>query len=577
MNAPVVAAVDVQRPLSLFASALAQRPLDVADALPARGERRALRLAALRCVVGEVEGEGEPPQLGGALPRRVLRWIDAARVDAIVAARYPGVRGDLRRAHAAALARPAPPAERRPLAAAVDGLRRWTLGAADDAPASDLHRALIEAARPGIAAGATPRDALVAACDVCRVLGVSQRRARAVRPVDAIEGDGPSDARGPGSEHAGAGDADESTDEAAGVACPADAGDAGGKSAALRGRARADTPAPSALRRHHDEWDYTARRYLRAWTCVHERRIAGTDLDYLATLRMQHAALAHEIRRGFATLPPQRRERVRRAIDGDAIDLDAAIAARVDRRAGQLGDGRVYSATQAARRDVSAAFLLDISASTGFAVEPDEAASADESDDDGPGFYAAVPRRALPPRAPRRRVIDVARDAIALMGDALERLGDRHAIYGYSGDGRAQVDFHVAKDFDDAWSARSAAALAALQPQGATRTGAALRHALVLLARERARTRLLILVTDGYPQDRDYGPQPRDIDYGVHDTAQALREAARAGVVALVICIDRAAHDHLRRVCAPGRYRVIDELDALPAQLAAVYRLMTAR
>jgi nitric oxide reductase activation protein len=323
----------------------------------------------------------------------------------------------------------------------------------------------------------------------------------------------------------------------------------------------------------HAEWDYLAQRYHQAWAHVHEHRLQGTDLQYLLGLRQRHAGLAAGIRRRIGKARPSGRERARHLRDGDDIDFDSAIEARVEWRAGQRGDGRVYSAMQPVRREVCAAFLLDISGSTGFVVPDIEAGAEAGSDagDDDPYFYAS-PRRAWLPPPPRRRVIDVAKDAIGLMCDALARLGDRHAVWGFSGDGRYQVDFYVAKGFDDAWSAHSAAALARMEPKGSTRTGAAIRHAARKLVRQPERSRLLIVVTDGYPQDSDYGPDPQDTEYGLRDTAQAMQEAERAGIAVFCVSVHHAAHDYLRRLCPPSRYLVIDEVGALPEQLAKVYR-----
>lgn len=337
-------------------------------------------------------------------------------------------------------------------------------------------------------------------------------------------------------------------------------------------------PLEGQARRHrHDEWDYHLQRYRRAWTCVHQRQLPATDPAFLPGLLQRHAALARRIRRRFSSTRPAWRERVRRSPDGDQLDLDAAIAEVVDRRAGRVPDGRVHVAHPPLRRDVCAALLLDMSGSTGFAIPDPQADAAEAADADEDFFFHAAPRRPLAPAPARRRVIDVARDAIGLMCEGLHGLGDRHAVFGFTGQGREQVDFHVAKPFGSAWSARSAAPLAAMQPGGATRTGAAIRHALLHLRQEPARRKVLILVTDGYPQDSDYGPDPADIDYGLHDTARALQEAARAGVAAYCICVDGAAHDHLRRLCPPQRYLVIDDVNDLPDRLVGVYRRLTSR
>ena len=85
-----------------------------------------------------------------------------------------------------------------------------------------------------------------------------------------------------------------------------------------------------------------------------------------------------------------------------------------------------------------------------------------------------------------------------------------------------------------------------------------------------------MVVSDGYPQDQDYGPDWRDHDYGLHDTSKALEEAARAGVATFCITVDPAGHDYLRRMCAPDRYLVIDDVAALPRELARVYRTLSS-
>ena len=367
--------------------------------------------------------------------------------------------------------------------------------------------------------------------------GPAMGRPAPPQPTAAADGSGP--ATGPATANAADSTADSTADSLAGAAA-----------------------SPRASTTRHDEWHYLQRRYLRGWTTVHEQRLRGNDLNYLHRLRQQHGELAAAIRRRIGPLRAQRRERLPRMPDGELIDLDAAIEARIERRAGQAPEGRVYTATRPARRDVSALFLLDVSGSTGFALPDAQAAAA--GDDDDSGYFFARPARPQPPPRPLRRVIDVARDAIGLMCDTLARLGDRHAVYGFSGDGRHQVDFYLAKGFDEGWSAHSAAALAALEPKGSTRSGAALRHALSSCGRSR-RTRLLILLTDGYPQDSDYGPDPQDIAFGLHDTAQAMHEAERAGIAVFCVSVDHAARRRpAPRLRAVARL-VIDDVQSLPS------------
>ena len=177
-----------------------------------------------------------------------------------------------------------------------------------------------------------------------------------------------------------------------------------------------------------------------------------------------------------------------------------------------------------------------------------------------------------PPPEPSRRVLDVAKESVALMCDALDVLGDRHAVYGFSGEGREHVDFHVAKDFDDRTSPSSWAAIAAMRSLRYTRMGPAVRHATAKLAAQPSRTKLLIVISDGYPQDIDYGPIRGDNDYGLEDTARALREALDGGVHPYCVTIDPAGHDYLRRMCPDDTYVVIDDVPSLPRELATLYR-----
>jgi nitric oxide reductase NorD protein len=116
-----------------------------------------------------------------------------------------------------------------------------------------------------------------------------------------------------------------------------------------------------------------------------------------------------------------------------------------------------------------------------------------------------------------------------------------------------------------------------MQPRSYTRMGPAIRHATARLRRHAARTRFLVVVSDGYPQDRDYGPVRGDAAYGVADTAKALEEAHRHGIVTFCITVDPAGHDYLQVMCPGDRYAVIDDVSALPAALPKLYRALDAQ
>jgi nitric oxide reductase NorD protein len=105
--------------------------------------------------------------------------------------------------------------------------------------------------------------------------------------------------------------------------------------------------------------------------------------------------------------------------------------------------------------------------------------------------------------------------------------------------------------------------------------GPAIRHVSAALARQSAALKVLIIVSDGYPEDTDYGPDRNDLEYGIQDTAQALIEAQRRGIIDFCLTIDPSGHDYLQRMCPASRYLVIDDVDTLPVQLSKLYRRLT--
>ncbi len=328
----------------------------------------------------------------------------------------------------------------------------------------------------------------------------------------------------------------------------------------------------------YDEWSYVDRRYLRAWCRVVERRLHGDDPSFIADVRRRHAVLASKVRRQFSFVRPEGWVRVHHADDGDELDLDAVIEAVVDRRTGHVPDDRLHVRRERAARDVATAFLVDLSASTTSPVVDEKDDRTDPTEQEVIEYrFAGIDPADMPAPPPSRRVLDVAKESVALMCDALDVLGDRHAVYGFSGEGRDHVDVHVAKDFDDRTSPATWAAIGAMRSLRYTRMGPAVRHATAKLAAQPSRTKLLVVISDGYPQDIDYGPTRGDNEYGLQDTARALQEAVEAGVHPHCVTIDPAGHDYLRRMCPAGTYVVIDDVGSLPGELATLYRSVAVR
>ena len=330
----------------------------------------------------------------------------------------------------------------------------------------------------------------------------------------------------------------------------------------------------------YDEWDYHHRVYLRGWCRLYETPLQATaDTDSLALVAAVRP-FAKAVRRRFEQVRPAGYQRVKKTPDGDELDLDAIVAARADIRIGASPDERVYSRREPTRRDVAAAFLVDLSASTDDILpeerEPPPARDGEQDirdpffDDEDYDFAARMAAEAA-----KRRIIDIQREAVLLMATALEGLGDRYGIYGFSGYGRDSVEYYVAKEFDAPFDRAVLDAIAAMKPKRSTRMGPAIRHGTAKLQASGAALKVLMIVSDGFPQDHDYGPDRGQHEYGVQDTAKALAEAQASGIETFCVTVDRSGHDYLRRMCPDERYMVIEETGELPDALQKAYRQLT--
>lgn len=332
----------------------------------------------------------------------------------------------------------------------------------------------------------------------------------------------------------------------------------------------------------YDEWDYHSGAYLRGWCRLYEERLEAEHGAARQTLLDAVRPHVRAARRQFEQVRPTGYQRVKKTPDGDELDLDAVVQTRADIRTGVSPDERVYSRRERLRRDVGAALLVDLSASTDDIIpEQREQSSLNTGKDqdirdpyfDEDDEYDFAARMAE--EAAKRRIIDILRESVLLLGTALESLGDRYGIYGFSGYGRDCVEFYVAKEFDDPLDERALDAIAAMKPKRSTRMGPAIRHACTKLESSGAALKVLMIVSDGFPQDHDYGPNRGEHEYGVQDTARALAEAEARRIETFCVTVDRSGHDYLRRMCPADRYLVIEETAELPAALQKTYRQLT--
>jgi nitric oxide reductase activation protein len=170
-----------------------------------------------------------------------------------------------------------------------------------------------------------------------------------------------------------------------------------------------------------------------------------------------------------------------------------------------------------------------------------------------------------------KRIIDVEREGLVMMAEALESIGDRWAVYGFSTERRDKVDFHVIRDFDEPFNDAVKMRFEGIKPMAQTRLGAAIRHANRMLGRQNSLIRLLILLSDGRPYDVDYG----DVDYAVEDTKMALWEGRTKGINSYCITVDKKSRDYLSHMYGDANYTIIDNIDALPISLPLIYKKLT--
>lgn len=316
----------------------------------------------------------------------------------------------------------------------------------------------------------------------------------------------------------------------------------------------------------HDEWDHRIEDYRVGWCQVHDLDVEGDNGAFFTKALGEHRELLPEVRRQFQRVKPEGYRVLRGLLDGEDFDLNAVVTARADLRARHDTSSKLYTARKREERDVATLFLLDMSASTDEETEPPP--PPDPATDDDEFDFGARPLTPLPKR---RRIIDIQKEALVIMSQALEEIGDLYAIYGFSGHGRRQVELFGVKSFDESLTIGVRGRIGGIEPQRSTRMGAALRQALTYFRPIVARSKHLILLSDGFPQDFDYGDDRRSNVYGLKDTAMALREAEQSGISTFCITVDRAGNDYLREMCEEKRYLVIDEIDALPLELPKIY------
>ena len=328
----------------------------------------------------------------------------------------------------------------------------------------------------------------------------------------------------------------------------------------------------------YDEWDFRAGDYRPRWCRIVEYPVAEGETTYYEQTLSKYSSLVSQTQRQFELLRPEMYRKIKRLLDGEDLDFDAVTEFAIERRARVTPNPKIYWRRNKIERDVSVAFLLDMSASTDEEIAKHERRYQQDSFDDDPRRYFSwwMARRAQELLTPPKRIIDIEKESIVLLIKALEAIGDDYGIYGFSGYGRDNVEFYVVKDLDEALNDHVKKRIDKIAPVRSTRMGPAIRHATAKLEEHDSKVRILFLVSDGRPQDHGYGRDRTEKEYAIHDTHMALMEAKRKGMVPFCLTVDRYGHDYLKQMCQDIGYEVVPDIESLPSRITTLYRQLTA-
>jgi hypothetical protein len=291
------------------------------------------------------------------------------------------------------------------------------------------------------------------------------------------------------------------------------------------------------------EWNCHLGDYLNDHTCVRDRQAPRSKNQFYERTLDRHRGLVNQIRYSFELLKPEGLKLCRQWIEGDEFDYRALLDFIMDKRAGRTPSDRLYLKRLKEIRDVAVLLLVDLSRSTANTVV-----------------------------GSKNRVLDVEKEAIVLLSEALEVVGDTYAIAGFSGTGRLGVDYFHIKDFGDPMGLSVRQRINAIMPQRNTRMGAAIRHAASLFDSISSKIRLLIVLGDGYPNDLDYKK-----DYAIEDTCRAISELRSRHIHVHAITVNMNPEDNSRLDSLYGEihHNVIANVLELPEKLWRIYGAIT--
>jgi nitric oxide reductase NorD protein len=298
--------------------------------------------------------------------------------------------------------------------------------------------------------------------------------------------------------------------------------------------------------RHYPEWDYHTKTYRPDWVSLYESLHPAGNAAEIDKLLQKHAGLAKQLKKLLDLLKPQQYVRVRYQEEGSELDLDVAIRSLIDYKSGAQPDPRINMSHRHDGRDIAVMLLLDLSA------------SLDEI-----------------PEGATQTILELSQEAVALLGWAIERLGDKFAIAGFSSNTRHEVRYQHIKGYSEHWDDSVKARLAAMEAGYSTRMGAAMRHAAHYLGAQQVDKKLLLILTDGEPSDIDV----TDSQLLIEDAHKAVQELDQQGIYTYCINLDanvKPGQDDYVTGIFGHQYTIIDKVERLPEKLPKLFAALTS-
>lgn len=289
----------------------------------------------------------------------------------------------------------------------------------------------------------------------------------------------------------------------------------------------------------YPEWDYREARYKRNWSWVQEKRLAESNMAETSRLMNQYSNALKRLKKAIQSQKPTRLAPRLRQFDGDDMDLNAVVSYVAEKQAGRSPKADIYKRRELRQREIAVTLLADMSTSIMQHLP------------EGGG-----------------RLVDRVRAGVLLFAESLEEVGDSYSIAGFCSKYRDNVSYYMIKDFHEPLSQEVRSQIGGMSGRLATRMGAAIRHATACFDGIDSRRRLLLILSDGRPEDYDDGGDRR---YLHEDTRMAVKEAVAKGVHPFCITVDTMANQYLPQIFGPGHYLVLDQINSLPNKLPEIY------